>query len=193
MSFCSRLQLLVLATAALIAPSLVSAADWNVVVNGKAIHIDSDRDWNENNWGLGFEREFESRSRWVRVALGNGFIDSESNMSYMGGGGIKRRFNVRAIAPDFYVDVGAVGFLMTRQDINNNRPFPGILPALTIGMRNFAINMTYLPGVAAEQVAAARQVDPGLDGILYIQFKLNARLFMPSTVRRRQVLAASGD
>lgn len=153
------------------------AGQWDIVLNGRSIHFDADRDWNESNWGLGIEHEFNPDARWVKVALGNGFRDSDDQMSYMAGGGIKRRFRVPAGQRRVHVDLGAIGFLMTRHDVNGNEPFPGILPAVSVGTRQFAVNMTYLPGQYAERIAAARQADPGLDGILFVQFKLNVGLF----------------
>lgn len=154
-----------------------AAQDWNVVVNGKAIHVNSSRKWNEDNWGLGLEREFDDHSRWVKVALANGFLDSDSQMSYMAGGGIKRRFRLRALNTNVYVDLGAVGFLMTRQDVNGDKPFPGVLPALTVGTRNFAINMTFMPAGIADRFTHVRQADPTISGIVFIQFKLSPGMF----------------
>ncbi|MDX1562146.1 MAG: hypothetical protein R3305_04430 [Gammaproteobacteria bacterium] len=168
------------------------AGEWDIVLNGKSIHVDADKEWNEANWGLGFEREFNPDERWVKVALGNGFKDSDDEMSYMAGGGIKRRFRMPRIAEDFHVDVGAVGFLMTRKDVAGNRPFPGILPAVSVGNRQFAVNFTYLPGHVAERVANARTADPNLDGIVFVQFKFNARLFgFGGNARSREAFAAN--
>jgi hypothetical protein len=153
------------------------AQDWGIVLNGRAVHVDSDRNWNESNWGLGIEREFNRQSRWVKVAMGNGFKDSNNEISYMAGGGIKRRFRPSERFRDFYVDVGAIGFLMSRKDVGQRRPFPGVLPALTLGSRNLALNLTYLPKAWAETATNIRQVDPNVDGILFLQLKLDASLF----------------
>jgi hypothetical protein len=166
------------------------ASDWGIVVNGKAYHVNSTYDWNENNWGLGFEREFNQRSRWVRMAVGSGFIDSQNSMSYMGGGGLKRRFLIPRIGQDFYVDIGAVAFLMTRQDINNNKPFPGLLPTLTVGSRHIAVNLAYLPGSVADAVSGIRTIDPNIDAIYFVQLRLSPRLFTPMGSRLRTALAS---
>lgn len=174
--------------ALLSAPS--QAADWNIVLNGKSVHIDAANDWNESNWGLGFEREFDTDARWVKVALGNGFRDSRDHMSYMAGGGIKRRFRPRRLANEFYVDVGVVGFVMTRRDVSHNKPFPGVLPALTVGTRNVAVNLTYLPESMAERATNVSRVDPDVNGILFLQLKFDARLFGFGR-RGRTALAAS--
>jgi hypothetical protein len=169
-----------LAGVGMLAIGLFSAAEagqWDIVLNGRSIHVDADRDWNESNYGLGVEHEFNPDARWVKVALGNGFRDSDDHMSYMGGGGIKRRFRLPVGQGRIHMDVGAIGFLMARQDVNNNSAFPGILPAFSVGTRDFSLNLTYLPGQFAEDVTGARTADPSLDGIFFMQFKLNARLF----------------
>src|SRR5690606_17687 len=130
------------ATAGLSSPA--SAQDWSLVLNGKSIHVNSSKDWNEQNWGLGLEREFDADARWVKVAVVNGFRDSQDEMSYMAGGGIKRRFRLDPLAEGLFIDVGVIGFVMTRQDVRNNEPFPGLLPAMTVGTRRVALNVTYL-------------------------------------------------
>jgi hypothetical protein len=52
---------------------------WDIVVNGRSHHIDAAYQWNEDNYGLGVEREFATTSRWIKVALGNTFMDSMNN------------------------------------------------------------------------------------------------------------------
>lgn len=171
-----------------------AAGQWDVVVNGKSYHVDGDRQWNESNWGLGFEHEFNPEARWVKLALGSGFRDSEDEMSFMAGGGIKRRFRLPVGERRVHVDLGAIGFMMTRHDIDDNEPFPGVLPAFSVGTRQFAVNLTYLPGQFAEQFANARTADPNLDGILFMQFKFNSRLFGLGGFSGRDSYAAnSGD
>jgi hypothetical protein len=167
-----------------------TASDWGIVLNGKAFHVDAAKEWNESNWGLGIEREFHSTSRWVKVALGNGFLDSQNDMSYMAGGALKRRFRAPRLGQHVYFDVGAIAFAMTRHDVNDNQAFPGILPAFTVGTRVLALNLTYLPGHVANQMTRVDRVDPSLDGIFFLQLKLNARLF--SSGGRRLALAAEG-
>lgn len=163
--------------------------EWDVVVNGRSVHMNAAKEWNEENWGLGIEREFDTSARWVKVAVVNGFKDSLGEPSYMAGGGIKRRF--RVVADDLYVDVGVVGFLMTREDVKDNRPFPGVLPAMTIGGKRVALNLTYLPGSVVDRVTSARLRDPRMDGVLFIQLKLDSSLF--GFGARRPAFLASAD
>ena len=178
---------------ALLAASLPAFAqgDWGVVLNGRALHLDAAQDWNEDNWGLGFEKEFNPNARWVKVAVGNGFRDSLGEPSYMAGGGMKRRFRLPNVYDGFYVDVGLIGFLMTREDVNNNQPFPGVLPAITFGMRHVALNVTYMPDAVVDRVTNAHLVDPDMKGVVFLQLKLDARLFGMGA--RRLARLARGD
>ena len=172
----------------LITPS--QAQDWGIVINGKAMHLNASKDWNESNWGLGFEREFDRQARWVKLAMANSFVDSSDDMSYMAGGGIKRRFRLRSIADELYVDLGVVGFLMTREDVDNNRAFPGLLPVLTVGTKHVALNVSYLGHSWGDQTTHIRRVDPTIDGVVFFQVKFDASL-LGFGGRRRESLAVS--
>jgi hypothetical protein len=168
----------ILASAILLATSPSQAAgQLNALVNGKSLHVGALEDWNENNYGLGFEYEFFSMSRWRWKVMANGFVDSVDNMSYMAGGGLHRRILDTSRFHDLYVDVGLNAFLMTRDDVNDNRPFPGALPGLSIGNRYVGANLTYLPRKAVELMYRSDDVDRGITGIIFLQLKLNARLF----------------
>ena len=151
-----------------------SDSAWDIVLNGRAVHLNAARDWNEDNWGLGLEREFASTGPWIKVALVNAFSDSMDNPSYMAGGGLKRRFRVGS--GDFYVDVGGVAFLMTRQNVNRNEPFPGLLPAATFGFKRVALNLTYMPESVADRVTSSKRHDPTMNGVFFLQLKLDASL-----------------
>jgi hypothetical protein len=164
-------------------------SDWSVVLNGRAVHLNAAKDWNEANWGLGLEKEFRSSGRWVRMALANGFRDSAEHPSYMAGGGLKRRF--RLVSDDLYVDLGVIGFLMTRHDVDGNRPFPGVLPALTVGGKHVALNMTYLPNSVVDGITHANLKDPEMRGIFFLQLKLDAGLF--GFRGRRPILADASE
>jgi hypothetical protein len=148
---------------------------WSVVLNGRSVHMNAGHEWNEDNWGLGIEREFSSTGPWVKVALANGFKDSLGNASYMAGGGLKRRFYVRS--DDFYVDLGGIAFLMTREGVNGDAPFPGLLPAATFGFKRVALNLTYLPESKVDRVTNSSMHDPSMEGVFFLQLKLDASLF----------------
>ena len=151
-----------------------SNGSWDVVLNGRAVHINAAREWNEDNWGLGLEHEFATSTPWIKVALANGFKDSMGKPSYMAGGGIKRRFTM---SRDFYVDLGGVAFVMTCENVNHNEPFPGVLPAATFGFKRVALNMTYMPELVVDRVTNSKQHDPTMQGVFFLQLKLDASLF----------------
>ncbi len=165
-------------TAIVLALASVPASDalagkWSAVINGKSYHLDSSYDWNESNYGAGIEYQFDSASRWKTIIMANGFVDSTESMSYMAGAGLHRRVLESERHADFYVDLGLNAFLMTRDDYEDGRPFPGLLPSLTVGNRHVGVNLTYLPKVAVEKFMRTRIADPSLSGILFVQFKFS--------------------
>jgi len=135
----------------------------HVVINGKAYHFDRDRDWNENNYGLGFEYDFTPQGDWIPLVTGSSFKDSNKQTSRYLGGGAKRRFLFGKDPQGFHLDVGLVVFAMTRKDFKNDDPFIGVLPFISLGNEIVAINATYIP-----------KTDPKLASLLYFQlmFKL---------------------
>ncbi len=169
---------LIVLLAALPAASAM-AGELSAVINGKSYHVNSTHDWNENNYGFGLEYAFESRSRWKKTAMANGFMDSNSNMSYMAGAGLHRRIIETDRLSRFYVDAGINAFVMTREDHNNNRPFPGLLPSLSIGNQHVGFNLTYLPKKIVQDYLGTKMTDPTTSGILFIQFKLSIDLLLP--------------
>lgn len=134
-------------------PTHVKAATmsgaYHMIVNGRSYHMDkpvNGQKLNENNFGSGVQYEFGRQygSNWVPFVTGSAFNDSFNNLSYYVGGGESRRFFIRR---GWHVDVGYVGFMMARKDINNYDPFPGVLPVASLGTRDISINMTYVPAV----------------------------------------------
>jgi hypothetical protein len=162
---------------------LASADAWaggiNAVLNGKSYHFDSSYDWNENNTGLGVEYQFEQQSPWRKVVMANGFRDSNNNMSYMAGAGLQRRIYETHRLGGFYIYAGLNAFVMTRDDVNNSKPFPGILPSVSIGNDKVGVNLTYLPKKAIEETTNSEFVDPTLSGILFLQFKVSLDQLLP--------------
>ncbi len=174
----TRLLAALWAAATSLSATAAYADDWNLLLNGKAIHLNASRDWNESNFGLGIEREFDSGSRWVKLAMANGYRDSDDNMAYMAGGGIKRRFGLGPLlAPEWHVDLGVIGFLMTREDVDDNRRFPGALPVVSVGNGQIAVNMTYVPTSVVEDTIPLRVHDESVDGVLFLQFSFDLGLF----------------
>lgn len=167
----TKITLLVLGL--MVSASAALAGEFSAVLNGRSIHLGANEEWNENNLGLGFEYQFASESRWRTRLMANGFQDSTENMSYMAGGGLHRNLYATDRLRGFYVDAGLSAFLMTREDVDGGRPFPGILPTLTIGNQYLGMNLTYLPKQAVEKFTATRMQDQSTDGIVFLQFKFS--------------------
>ncbi|GMR16520.1 MAG: hypothetical protein BMS9Abin31_0861 [Gammaproteobacteria bacterium] len=129
----------------------------HLIVNGKAFH-ENKKNYNENNWGLGFEYDFEEKKKWINFVNGGYFKDSLSNTSKYFGGGSKRRFLLSEEKDGWHIDAGFTAFMMTRKDYKNNQPFFGALPFVSIGTGKFAINATYIP-----------KASPKLEALLFIQ------------------------
>lgn len=124
----------------------VAADSLSLIINGKALHEDK-KNYNEQNWGLGFEYNFIEGEKWIHFINGGFFKDSLFNTSKYFGGGSKRRFFFSDYKAGWHLDLGATAFIMTRKDYKNNQPFIGVLPYLSIGTDKFAINATYIPAV----------------------------------------------
>ncbi len=172
---------LVCASAMLMAFSVAPAhaGNFSAVLNGKSYHIDSTYDWNENNFGAGLEYSFERHSAWKKTAMINGFRDSNDGMSYMVGAGLHRSLFETDRYSGFYISAGLNAFVMTREDANDNKPFPGILPSLSVGNDKVGFNLTYLPRQAVESTTQAEMVDPTISGIVFVQFKVNLDQLLP--------------
>lgn len=154
------------------------AGQFDFVVNGRSYHVNSDYDWNENNFGVGLEYEFDRRSRWIWSVYGNAFIDSQDHMSYMVGGGLKRRLFQSQRPAGYYFDAGLAAFVMSRQDFNDYLPFPGVLPTVSFGMKNIGFNVSYVPKFVVRDIANAKILDPEVKGVFFLQMKF--RLTDPS-------------
>ena len=68
---------------------------------------------------------------------------------------------------------------MTRDDVNGNKPFPGILPSVSIGNDRVGLNLTYMPSWAVEETTNSSMVDPTLSGILFLQVKVSMDQLLP--------------
>jgi hypothetical protein len=150
---------------------------YQMVLNGKSIHINSKYDWNESNYGIGLEYQFAGDSRWIKVAMANAFRDSLNNTTYLAGAGIHRRLFMTDRLSGLYVDAGLNGFLMAREDINEGQPFAGILPSITLGNQYGGINIAYIPRRAVHDIAHADVVDPTIQGIVFLQLKVRLDRF----------------
>ena len=136
----------------LLAVAHAQADELHLVVNGKAYHFSS-RNYNEKNYGLGFEYDFTAHKNWITFVNGSFFKDSFKNTSNYLGAGMKRRYDLQDDPNGWHADVGAFAFLMTRKDMHDNHPFLGVLPVLSVGKQWFAVNVTYIPKTSPKYVS----------------------------------------
>jgi len=133
------------------------AGQYSLIVNGKALHFEqpTGQKFNEENWGAGIQYDFDTvgeNRNWVPFLTASGFQDSFKNPSYYAGGGIMRRFRFNPSTLPLNLDIGVIGFLMTREDFHDNQPFPGILPVASFGTDRVALNVSYIPRVHPKMV-----------------------------------------
>ena len=149
------LAIVLIITTLLLSPHAQAATmdgTYHVILNGRSVHLEqpaSGKKLNENNFGSGFQYDFSRAygSKWVSFVTGSAFSDSFNNLSYYVGGGESRRYY---LSNGWHADVGYVGFMMARKDINDYKPFPGVLPVVSVGTRKVSLNMTYVPDVNNE-------------------------------------------
>ncbi len=144
----------------------LSADELSLVINGKAIHDKGPIKYNEKNWGVGFEYDFKPTSRWIPFVAGSTFKDSNKQTSNYLGGGYKYRIPLEDAKDGWRVDLSFIAFFMTRRDYNNNQPFFGALPFISIGTSRVMLNMTYIPRVTPKTV-----------GLFYFQLKIKIMEF----------------
>ena len=131
----------------------VNADELHLVVSGKSIHLGTDTSFNEENWGLGFEYDFEEKNNWINLITGVTFKDSLNNTSNYLGAGTKRRYLLGDDPQGIHIDAGVLAFAMTRRDYRDNDPFLGVLPFISVGNRRVAVNITYVPNIVPKSVA----------------------------------------
>jgi hypothetical protein len=132
------------------------ANELNFLLNGASIHMEEAKvgKYNEQNSGIGFQFDLgDSDEKWVKFLSVSVFKDSNDESSYYFGGGILRRYILAEQFDNLHVDVGGIGFFMTRKDYLDGDLFPGVLPALSFGTDSVAINVTYIPKVSPKMVA----------------------------------------
>ncbi|MDH5485223.1 MAG: hypothetical protein OEY43_08330 [Gammaproteobacteria bacterium] len=129
---------------------MAKADELSLIINGKAIHTAkiAGVKYNERNLGMGLHYQFNQLGKnWYPYIYAGGFSDSKENPSYYMGTGISYRFKTLNFLPGIHIDAGLNSFLMTREDVNDNSPFPGVLPMLSIGNKHTAMNIIYIPEI----------------------------------------------
>jgi len=127
----------------------------SLLINGKSFHKEqpNKKRFNENNWGIGVQYELAPhKEKWRPYLTLSGFQDSYKRNSFYAGGGMLRRFSLAKIKKGWHFDAGFIGFVMTRKDYHNRKPFLGALPAFSFGTDKVSINASYVPRVEPKMV-----------------------------------------
>lgn len=101
--------------------------------------------YNELPWGLGLGKGLINESGNWEGIYGMAFKDSHNVFEYMVGYGWIPMWNIGG-NPDWKYGAGGTVFLMSRQDIMNYVPFPGILPAVSLSYKDVSVQAAYIPG-----------------------------------------------
>lgn len=139
---------LILLVFTLLLTNPAQADEWSLVINGRSVHLQekSSDDFNEDNWGLGVQYDFDmTPKQWVPYFNAGGFKDSNEEPSYYAGGGTVRRFFLGKSEGSLHLDFGLSAFLMTRVDYKNGSPFFAAVPLVSFGTNRVALNATFVP------------------------------------------------
>lgn len=156
-------KIIILVMTYILIASVAHSGNLNFIPYGKSIHLaDENVEYNEENWSIGFQYDFGSiNDRWIKFITVAGFVDSMNVNSYYAGCGFARRFMISDRLKYLHVDTGFVTLLMTREDYNDNKPFPVILPLISIGTYKIAVNSTFIP-----------KIDEFSSAVLFFQLKI---------------------
>lgn len=106
---------------------------------------DKINEYTEYPMGIGFGRGLINESGNWEGIYGMTFKDSHGIFQYMVGYGWIPMWSI-GNSLDWKYGVGATAFIMSRQDIMNYVPFPGVLPIASISYRDLSIQTAYVPG-----------------------------------------------
>lgn len=119
------------------------ADELQVIISGTALHTGSNN-LNEKNYGLGLQYDFNTHQRWIPLINMASLKDSNNKTSRYVGAGIKRRFKLLSDSQRLDFDVGVAGLIMTRSDYNDDEPFLGAIPFVSLSNDWGGINATYV-------------------------------------------------
>jgi palmitoyl transferase len=95
--------------------------------------------------GLGIGKGFyNNRNNWEGI-YAMSFRDSHGVYQYMAGYGWIPTWSLSANG-NWKVGTGATVFLMSRKDIFNYIPFPGLLPVGSLSYKNLSLQSSFVPG-----------------------------------------------
>ncbi len=150
--------------------SNIKAEGTSLLLNGISLHKDAPQDgrkFNERNWGIGLQYDWPvMKKHWRPYFTVSALKDSYKRNSFYAGGGAMRRFPLNNFRRNLHFDAGLIGFMMSRKDRRNRKPFVGVLPVLSLGNDKIAINASYIP-----------EIEPKLSPLWFFQLKISLSYF----------------
>jgi hypothetical protein len=124
----------------------------NIVINGLSKHFDVTESSfpngvNENNFGLGYEYNFEkSPDQSIEWLLNTGFFKDSLNGTavYAGGAGLIKVMQLDSV--HLKLGIEASGFYSS--EYNQGRPFLALMPIMNVGTDKFSLNITVIPKIS---------------------------------------------
>lgn len=107
--------------------------DYYLNLNGMSKHLGSNKEYNENNPGLGLTIDNDGK-----FITAGGYKNSFGEPSYYLGGGVKKRLGGK----DFYIEPGVLAGLISGYE---DTLTPMIMPMLGVGGRNNGLNLMLAP------------------------------------------------
>jgi len=92
-------------------------------------------------------------NQWVPVINLASFKDSLNHTSKYIGVGLKHRYQIGSNLNRVHFDAGIFGLAMTRHNYNNDEPFLGTLPFVSLSNNWAGINVIYVPEFEADMHA----------------------------------------
>ena len=112
-------------------------ADYYLDINGLSKHLNTDVEYNEQNYGFGVTRE-DVKDKLVKTLTAGGYKNSFGKPSYYAGGGLAKRFG-----DDYYMDLGGMVGAATGYD---KAISPIAAAIMSVGKKDLAkLNMMYAP------------------------------------------------
>jgi lipid IVA palmitoyltransferase len=100
---------------------------------------------NELTWGLGYHRTLRDASGNYRSLFAMGLSDSHRDLQLQVGYSYEW---VWQRAGPLELRLGGSALIFRRTDIYGGVPFPGLLPLLSAGTRNFDMKLTHIPRIS---------------------------------------------
>jgi lipid IVA palmitoyltransferase len=131
--------------------AIIDQGDWELYVPLYTYHMpyayspEKISQYTEIPLGIGLGKgHYNKNNNWEGI-YGMAFKDSHGIYQYMAGYAWIPNWNLSSNG-NWKIGAGATVFMMSRQDINNYIPFPGLLPVGSLSYKNASLQTAFVPG-----------------------------------------------